>query len=211
MKRSRVMHLVVVLPLMLCRSGFGQVASPTKPSGKPTPTHSEMYISPADRPNSLKDLLKLAPLVVVGTVDASNFPARLPNPKSSSYIESDVVVLVTEVIKGNALDNQRTLKRIIVSQIGGRYEGQTVVPTGEGLLEQGQHVILFLQPETRKQLPGIAGLPRFLIVGEYSGKFRVNGSRVEASPNVRSGLRLDKAETVATFRQKVAAELAKQP
>lgn len=152
---------------------------------KPRTFHVDSTVAP----NSFEELFDLSPLVVIGMIDAV-LPARLTdNSNPNSAAESDVVVLVDKVIKGRDLDPQTSVKRLVISQLGGRLQGQMVVPADDALLEQGERQLLFLAPDVRTNRPNIAGLPRYVVVGIWAGKFRLEKlGGLHASHKALSGL-----------------------
>lgn len=168
----------------------------------------KVLVEPASSSNSLGDLSRESSLIVEGMVDASNFPARQPVPGVPRRIETDVVFLVSKIFKGD-LSPQKTFPRVVISQTGGAV-GELKVETAEPLLQQGEHHILFLQPDARPNLKNIAGLPRYIIVGEWYGKFRVeHGNTITVPAQSPGGLRSHHQEGHDAFIGEVVSAIAK--
>ena len=136
-------------------------------------------------------------MIVEGVVDSSTFKARQPNHNNPIHIESDVVFLVSRVFKGN-FSAQKTFPRVVISQTGGTFGNKTILPP-EPLMEQGERQILFLVADNRSGLPSIAGLPRYLVVGIWSGKFRIQGNKIGVSHKALPGLHAHDAEDYNVF------------
>ena len=203
--------LIVFLTASL---SLGQVGVKDKsPTAVSIVARTHVDVDVVDTPDSIEELLVLAPLVVSGIVDSSKLPARPSDPANpNSVVESDVVFLVSSVIKGHLLDSQKTFKRLVVCQIGGLYKGRLVVPSGESLLEQGENYILFLAPDPRKGRPNVADLPRYYVVGVWSGKFRIEKlGGLQASPKAGLGLRAHNSESPDAFIAEVLAAILRNP
>jgi hypothetical protein len=205
----------LLLAIFLVASGMAQVQV-GKQVGNPSVSGRggsqkgtfRVIVEPASSSNSLEDLSRESPLIVEGTVDTSNFPTRQPDPGNPQRMETDVVFLVSKILKGD-LSPQKTFPRVVISQTGGTV-GQLTIETDEPRLAQGEHDILFLQPDARPNLKNIAGLPRYIVVGVWFGKFRVERNNTITVP-ARSpgGLRSHHQEDHDAFLGKVMAAIAK--
>jgi hypothetical protein len=202
----------ILLIFCLCYTFTPHVIAQIDPAKDNSRTARIFHAEPTVAPDSFEDLLSLSSLVVVGTVDAV-LPARLTDKANpNSALESDVVFLVDNVVKGKALDSQKGLKRVLLSQLGGKYQGQMIVPSGESLLEPGARHVLFLSPDSRKDRPVVAGLPRYLIVGIWMGKFhseRLGG--VHASGKASAGLHSNDSKSEADFISHLFTLIVKNP
>jgi hypothetical protein len=205
------MKLLLTISFFGCTLTTSLIAQidPTKGTGRTTRV---FHAEPTVAPNSFEELLSLSPLVVVGTVDAV-LPARLTDKSNpSSAVESDVVFLIDKVVKGGALDSQKGLKRVLLSQLGGKYQGQLIVPSEESLLEPGERDLLFLAPDARKDRPDIAGLHRYLIVGIWMGKFRSERlGGMHASSKAFPGLHAIDSKSEVEFISSLLALILKNP
>lgn len=151
---------------------------------------SNFEVDVSEVPQSLEELLGLSELVIAGTVESVS-PAHLTNRANlNSAVESDAVFVVERILKGGDRNAQRKLKRVLVSQLGGQYQGHLSSPIGYSLIAQGDRSILFLAHDKSATEPVISGLSRYLVVGVWSGNFRVEQSgRVRVSPNCSPGLK----------------------
>ena len=155
----------------------------TVPSASPTTPQRVVYVhqEPLYSPGSLEELEGLADLIVEGMVDSSTIPARKPNTGIPNHLETDSVFLVSAVFKGD-LSSQKLFPRVVISQVGGK-DGDLIFMPEEPILSQGEKMILFLRKDPRN-LPSVAALPRFTIVGIWAGKFRVQASPTDPNKKI---------------------------
>jgi len=135
-------------------------------------------------PSSLAELIARASLIVEGLVDSSTIPARFYNTSDPASMETDIVFLVSKVYKGEL--TQKHFPRIVIAETGGTIGKLTVESGQHTMMQQGQRYVLFLDPETRTNLPSVAGLPRYIVTCEWLGKFKNEHGKISA-PEKASG------------------------
>ena len=127
------------------QSGRRRVGDP------PTPVRGTIhgvYDSFAPRPQSLKDLVKAADVIVEGRVD-SIFPGRLREVNDPGSVETDTLFMVDRVLKGKP----ESLRSLVVIQMGGKYGDVEVIIENETPLKIGEQHILFLNYDHRPIVP----------------------------------------------------------
>lgn len=140
-----------------------------------------MIISSGFIASSLKELTDHAEVIVVGTAEKATGRLR----PDSDTIETDVSVLITRVIKGTESKD----KRLIVEQLGGTWEGRTLVAWGVQPVKAGETYVFFLQRERRRlRLPVVPDTNRYTMLNDWNGRFQVNEGKVqigESAPDIR--------------------------
>jgi hypothetical protein len=127
-------------------------------------------VSPIDGIASLEDLAAEADLIVQGSVERV-LPSRFHDPSMPGSIETDSLFVIRRVLFG---EDRSTNGRILISQMGGRSgEFEATVPQDTPLRE-GQEYFLFLDRETRDDMPNFTGAPRYIITGVWKGKVPVD-------------------------------------
>ena len=172
------------------------------------------HTSLANAPKSLSDLVSGSALIVDGLVDSSNIPARLTSANDPTSIETDIVFLIDKFYKGSL--NQAHFPRVVISEIGGQLDGVRLIPAEHRVMEQGEHYLLFLAPDTRKGLRNIARLPRYSIAGTWAGKFKFENGKITAPKHVTSDIGafelMDYPSMIGMLRKALqAAQQAGQP
>ena len=102
----------------------------------------------------LKDMVSMAPSIVVGTVESSSSRWN----EDRSLIVTDVRIRVTDVIKGHDPGE------IVITQPGGRVGKLRVDVDGASAYPIGQETVLFLAPDARGHQQ---------VLGLFSGRFDV--------------------------------------
>jgi hypothetical protein len=115
-------------------------------------------------PDTLKDLSARSAAVVEAYVQTTLPPQEIP----AGSLFTDAVLLVTRVFKGPA-----DLKTIVVGQPGGAIGEFKVKPVQYDLMQPGEHYILFLRNENRRNLAERPGMNRFAVTAEWGGYFRI--------------------------------------
>jgi hypothetical protein len=141
----------------------------------------DLDFAPGALPGSLDQLIENSSLIVDGYVQ-SVIPPWVE--VEGQFLNTDVIVLVTRILKGTLPE-----KQIVVSQIGGTLGQFTQVPSQYTVMQQGEHVVLFLAPDVRANTPVHAEIPRFAIRGEFVGLFRERDGKVQLSKGTPAGLR----------------------
>lgn len=165
-------------------------------------------IEPHEWGQTLSDLARQADLIVDGMVDASNLPSVQPDAVNRPHhIETDVVFLISTFIKGS-LPGQKTFPRVVIAENGGTV-GELKVTVQEPPMQQGEKYILFLQVDGRTYQKAVAGLPRYVVIGVWNGKFKVGrDGKVSVPSHSLPDLRTHHGEDHDTFVGKVKAAAA---
>jgi hypothetical protein len=153
--------------------------------------------------DTLADLVDQSPLTVEGTVESSLLPSRQPDAaRHPTHIETDAVFLIDKFIKGSLPGH-----KIVIAEHGGTV-GQLRINTGEPLLQRGDRMILFLQPDNRGFLKPIAGMPRYTVVGAWNGKFKVEKGKILVMSHSIGRLQTHQLEDHDAFLREVKAAVA---
>lgn len=158
-----------------------------------------VILDPTFGGSTLEDLARESALVVEGTVERSNLPVRQPSASHPDHIETDSIFRIDKLI-WQAPPARKTLSKVVISEYGGTLGQLTVIPD-EPLLQPGERMMLFLQPDDRTFLKPIPGLPRYSIVGIWSGKFKIKDGKIQVPVN--SNLRDHHLEDHDVFFRKV--------
>jgi len=187
LKSVNLFRLVLVFAIVGL-SAYPQEQQQQRPTRGSTPQGTgHLYRDPVFVPKSLAELVAHCPLIVEGMADATNIPARLAIPGNPESIESDVVFLVSNVLKGS-LSPQVTFPRVVISETGGSFGGINLLPEDAPRMVQGEHYVLFLVEDKRKGIPNVAGLPRYFVAGVWSGKFKVEHNQISVPQASSQGL-----------------------
>ncbi len=104
----------------------------------------------------IEDMIPMSPVVVIGEVNKVEASFNADKTK----IHTRAWITPTEILKG-----QKDLGTIVVKTIGGQVGDTVAVLPGAPRFEQGERVMLFLEP--RKDGDG------YLTIGFYQGKFKI--------------------------------------
>jgi hypothetical protein len=174
--------IVVTLTLGVISAQSGpRVRKGEQPPWPPASGTAEFFLDfpPGYLPESLKQLCDSSRLIVDGYVQTI-FPPREASPRS---LETDAVLLVSQVLKGTDAG------KVVVAQRGGVIGQFKEVPHQYALLQLGEHYIAFLIDDKRPNLPVRVGIPRYGITGAFVGLFRVDGDKIHLSSGIPSVLR----------------------
>ena len=187
--RTRIFLSTLALFLISCHKASVQTSAVKLDPKLGQFTAGSTFEVDADVPMSLDELLGMSELVVAGTVESVSLARLTDKANSTSAVESDFVFAVDKVLTTAPGSANKKLKRVLVSQLGGRYEGHLSSPVGYSLLAQGDRSVLFLARDTRAGEPIISGFSRYVVVGVWSGNFRVEQSgRIRVSRKSSPGL-----------------------
>src|SRR5947207_7752174 len=107
--RTLTILLVTLVVLTALSAAQLRQQSPLQP-GRPVPGTEipvegvvHWVVNPAFAPRSLEELVKEADVIVDGVVE-SQLPSRLEDPRQPTSIETDVILEVTNVLKGRSQD-----------------------------------------------------------------------------------------------------------
>lgn len=150
--------------------------------------NAKVIVTPAASPANIDDLVRMSRTIVCGTVtsDSSNRVfgrglARRP------MVITEVRVAVDRVIKGEV---RGKAGHLLLSQVGGRSEDGDVEAVNDTLLSEGESYVLFLlDDEGQSDRPNVSNLPRYSVVGVWSGKVRIADQRIKFLPSVHPELR----------------------
>jgi len=203
MMRSGCLICWTTAVVLIAQTTAGRTAgSPGRPrSGVVRIVEEPLFV-----PSSLKALALHASVIVDATVSAVQ-PARLvtgsnPAGGDSSWVETDSILTVSSALKSGGVTQGA---KLIISQTGGRYGNLQVVTANDEIVEQGQRYILFLEPDTRPNLPTYGALPRFDVVGIWHGRFAVVDGKIRPSPI--SSLPAYNNATIGSFISEVSVAL----
>ena len=143
---------------------LGRGQRPPWPPAEGT-THFMLTPAPGSQPQSLRELADASLLVVEGTVQAV-----LPVRQVTQHLETDVVILISRVVKGPNISGG-----IAITQFGGVLGKYTEMPYQYSLMKTGEHCLLFLTQDKRPS-PEVPGIPRYWIVGQWVGDVRTDGA-----------------------------------
>jgi hypothetical protein len=174
----------------------GHRPRPVPPGGKVV-----MEVTPRGVPTSLRQLVDMSDVIVDGFV-ASVLPSFNPNQNADKPgAETHSIVAVSSVLSG-AIPNRST--NIVVAQMGGKAGKWDVAIEGDTLPVQGERYILFLtNDDARKEVPNTTALPRYVVVGVWSGKVRVVNDRISFPAHASSTLQQNNSTDVSRFIQTV--------
>jgi hypothetical protein len=82
--------------------------------------------------------------------------------------------MVNSVFAGSVPGNAGT---ILVAQAGGKWNNWDISVKGDPLFSPGDRYILFLVPDERPSLPNVSGMPRYAVVGVWSGRVNITSGK----------------------------------
>ncbi len=180
-----------------------QTASDSGPSRDTL--HATPYL--AFIPRSLKQLVALSDLIIVGRVESA-LPSRFRDADVSKELETPLVVETESVLKG-----PRGIKRVIVWQSGGKLGGLRQSSSLDPLAAVGETYVFFLYYDNRKVTPSDPTLntPRTFVTGVWNGKFkvvegRIRIAKVDPAPGLRPYDRKPERDFVQAVRELVESE-----
>jgi hypothetical protein len=195
-----------VLSLMLLGIGFSALAQNRATATTPHPDLGKaiVHIAPSFTPQSIADLVRKAGLVVEGIVDNAG-ESRLVQPADPASVETEFLVNVAGVLKGDTKP-----ARIVVAQMGGVHGSLVVTPAEDAHMRQGERYILFLTRDDRPGLEQISGLPRFLVTGVWSGRFKIGDGRITLDERAPAGLKKHNGQPKSAFIDEIRRAVAER-
>ncbi len=127
-------------------------------------------IHPAQAVESLDHLILLSELIIDGTV-REVLPSIDKSPNNTGEIETDSLVLVHEILRGTLPVGTQSVTLV---QVGGKTERWDITVPDDPLVKPGERYILFLTSVTGDDPAKTSEAPRYLAVGIWSGKVKVN-------------------------------------
>lgn len=162
-----VLIFLTVTSLTLGAQRVVKGAEPPYPPASGTARFS-LHPAPASLPQSLRELCDSSPLIVQAAVHSTFSPRNL-----GGLLETDVVLLVTQVLKGAT-----SVRQLVVAQRGGILGQYQELPVQYSLMQPGEQYIAFLTADRRTNVPERTGIPRHWISGEWVGLFRIDNGIV---------------------------------
>ncbi len=133
---------------------------------------------------SFDQLIKMSQIIVDGTVSAILLSINR-NPNIPGEVETDSLITVNRVIHGTLAPTSQ----IVLLADGGTQGTWQVSIQGDRAAQVGDHYILFLAADLRKEVPNSAGIlpdvsvaPRYFPVGQVSGKALIEASGTVSFP-----------------------------
>jgi hypothetical protein len=116
-------------------------------------------------------------------------------------------VFVNTVFKGEVPNN---VTSILLSQVGGKTDRWAIEVEGDTLVSAGERYILFLIPDDRKTVANPLRMPRYAVLGVWSGKMKVSDRKMAVAAASGEKLRAHNGEDVDAFIQ-VLRETIRKP
>ncbi len=166
--------------------------------------HEVVMVEPVFSPWTLLQMVRASDLIVDGTVSSLLPVINTSKETDRPMFETHSVVAVGEVLKG-AIPNGSA--NILMAQIGGQVGNHSVSVDGGPLVVPGERYVLFLDADVRKELPNTSGMPRYAVVGVWSGKAKVTNGLVAFPPSASPALKAYNGQGVDAFLQTVRATI----
>ena len=146
--------------------------------------------------SSLLQLIQMSRLIVDATV-----LSRLPTVDTSRnpqhpVLLTDSVMAVHAVLAGTIPNGSAD---IVIEQTGGDFGDWHMEAEGDPLVSAGERYILSLIPDDRPEPPNTTGLPRYGVLGVWSGKIKVSDGKVAFAPGAHRNLHAYDGTDVAAF------------
>jgi hypothetical protein len=147
------------------------------------PDVAHFIVSVARVYDSLRDLYMDSDLVVQGDIGRV-LPARdiSISPRSHNLV-TDVVMNVTRTFKGPAMS------QVAIVQTGGKQGNRERISDQYRIMQTGEHYVLFLKQDPRRQSIALAGTPTYGVIGAWEGIFELVNNAVQLSPAATGSMR----------------------
>ena len=164
-------RLSVILFLLASLSAHQKPSDETSPSAAPEiPSLFTIQLEPRDPVGSVDDLIRLADLIIEGTV-TNTLPAILiPGTSRVPIIETHSVISVSRVFHGVLAPGTQTVE---LTQIGGQYGEWTMIANDAPLVRAGETYIFFLISDPRVMPGDNSKLAHFAVSGVWSGLVKI--------------------------------------
>lgn len=187
-------------------SGPAPGSSPRRTTHKPFHLPNgkvAMELDPSNEVGNLSQLVAASQLIVDGTV-FSVLPAvsTEPDPDIPSA-ETRSVISVDSVLGGTPPGTDT----IQLTQIGGKAGKWDISVPDDPPVRQGERYVLFLMADTRRDTTNTAGVPRYCIIGVWSGKAKIDGGKVQFPPRANKRLHEHDNQDVNSFLADVKNEI----
>lgn len=177
-----MLRRILIVLLFVPAAVFGQNAQRTAMSPD-EPCNTTVLVRSTGSPSDLIDLIRHSNVILDGTVQSLLPTVEVPG---SLIPETDAIVTVTTVFSGSIANNSA---RVVIAQPGGELDNCRGTVDHDSLVAPGERYILFLLPDTHTSVPSSTGLPRYVVVGIWAGKFRVTNGVVNVSQYTPPGWR----------------------
>lgn len=202
----KIKHLLIILLLFAA-------LSPAQQSGSfsdqfPIKGKIVMNPDPLWPVTSLKQLITAAPLIISGTVLSVPPSVQVgDNRQPHPHLETRSLIAVDAILKG-AVPNQAGI--IVLTQAGGKLGELEMVVPSDPLVQEGERYILFLMSDddNQKARPNTSGMPRYCVVGIWSGKAKVVDRKIAFSNGADARLREYDNMDATEFTQKIRDMIA---
>jgi len=171
---------------------------PYQPNGK-----VKAEIDPAEQAGALSDLVQMSQLIVGGSVTSVLPAVSMDLDPDAPLAETQSMISVSSVLGGKPPG----VSTIQLTQFGGKPGRWDISVPDEPLVRPGERYILFLNLDTRKEPPNTVGVPRYYIVGAWSGKVSVQEGKVHFLPRASEQLHIHDNQDVSSFIADVRAEV----
>jgi hypothetical protein len=159
---------------------------------------------------SLGQALRVCRLIIDGTV-TTVLPSIDRHPRVPPSIETRSIVSVSEVLYGGLPAPAEASRTLTLVQEGGKAGKWDVAPIEDPLVKAGERYVLFLVGDPRPTSSDDPAAPRYITVGIYAGKAKLDGGKVgflpAAAPELHQYDGKDASEFLTMLREKIAIEL----
>jgi len=135
---------------------------------------------------------------VMAVPPARSFGADADPPAlRTPILITESTVAVDRVVKGAV---KRKSGRVVLSQVGGRSDRLDLEALNDPLVTEGERYLLFLmEDEGQRERPNLTGLPRYSVVGVWSGKAKLSEGGIQFLPAAHESLRKYNGMTTDKF------------
>ena len=197
------------LPFAVLAAAFVFGQNRPGPDSAAGPRGGVSIVTPTDAPVSLRALVALSPVVVVGTCE-KELPGRfIVASDPTSDLVTDRVVRIDRVLRGTLAEGAR----IAVQELGGTLRREGKEPIRQEIVDQrplraGQRYLLLLRPRAVLDHDEFDGR-RLTITGIWAGSFLLEAGVVRVARAAEPGLRgfdgQSEGDVLARAREEIAA------
>jgi hypothetical protein len=132
-------------------------------------------LTPAANPASLFELIRRSNIIVEGTIVSTLPVINTAKQQAIPSLETHSMVAIDAVLAGVVPNHSAN---ILLTQVGGHLDKWDITVPDDPLVIPGERYILFLVPDDRKALPNVSGIPRYAVIGIWSGKIKIVDDKV---------------------------------
>jgi hypothetical protein len=203
--------LAVYLSALLCVRAQEQPVSRDMRNFTLPPGVYQMSDEVMDPPRDMDDVIRAADIIVDGTV-IMTFPSINLSPREPGKVETDSLIGIRQVIRGQVLQAQ-----IVLVESGGTQGQWKFFARGNPLVKPSERYILFLHADRRKEVPNGTGIlpdqtvaKRYVLSARFNGKAQVNeDGSVRFIPAAMPNLHEYDAPNLAAFLDRLNQRIAK--